>query len=151
MPGVTIDKLDIGIYIQYARRTELIEQVRQQYHMPEAQGVPAQTLIVDIYPKLTELDLLMGVATTQAPWAYFFPPKRYPNQRRSPFSFHRIIPIFGSDEEQEKEEQQLEQVECLSEEEEREKSTIKSCFQQIKKINELMRYIGGRIGQFLQG
>ena len=151
MPAVTIDKFDIGIYIQYARRTELIEQVRQQYHMPEAQGVPAQTLIVDIYPKLSELDLLMGVATIRAPWAYFFPPKRYPAQRRSPFAFHRIIPIFGSDEGQEKEEEKLNDIECETEEEEAEKSLIKACFKQIGEINELMRYIGGRIGQFLQG
>lgn len=151
MPGVTIDKLDIGIYIQYARRTELIEQVRQQYHMPEAQGVPAQALIVDIYPKLSELDLLMGVATVHAPWAYFFPPKRYSYQRRSPFVFHRIIPILGSDEEQEEEEKKLAQIECSSEEESKEKSILQACFAQIGQINELMRYIGGRIGQFLQG
>jgi len=151
MPAVTIDKFDIGIYIQYARRTELIEQVRQQYHMPEAQGVPAQALIVDIYPKLSELDLLMGVAAIHAPWAYFFPPKRYPAQRRSPFAFHRIIPIFGSTEEQKEEEEKLDSIECGTPEEETEKTTLKGCFKQIEKINELIRYIGGRIGQFLQG
>ncbi len=151
MPAVTIDKFDIGIYIQYARRTELIEQVRQQYHMPEAQGVPAQTLIVDIYPKLSELDLLMGVAAIHAPWAYFFPPRRFPAQRRSPFAFYRVIPIFGSDEEQEKEEKKLEDINCSSPEEETEKTVLKGCFKQIEQINELIRYIGGRIGQFLQG
>ena len=151
MPGVTIDKFDIGIYIQYARRTELMEQVRQQYHMPEAQGVPAQTLIIDIYPRLSELELLMGVITVHTPWAYFFPPKRYPFQRRSPFAFHRIIPIFGSLDGQKEEEEKLNSVQCETAEEEGEKKILQSCFKQIEQINELLHYIGGRIGQFLQG
>ena len=95
MPGLTIDKFDIGIYIQYARRTQLMEQVLSQYHMREATGVPAQALIVDLYPKLAELDLLLGVATYSTTWAYFYAPKSYTEQRRSPFAFHRIIPILG--------------------------------------------------------
>lgn len=151
MPGLTIDQLDIGIHIQYARRTELIEQVRQQYHMPEAQGVPAQTLIIDIYPRLTELDLLMGVAAVHAPWAYFFQPKKFPVQRRSTFSFHRIIPIFGTTDEEKEEEDKLDSIECITPEEEKEKSALKGCFKQMKQINDLLHFIGGRIGQFLQG
>ncbi len=151
MPGVTIDKLDIGIYIQYARRTELVEQIKQQYHLQEAGSVPAQALIVDLYPKLSELDLLMGVAAMETPWAYFYPPKRYPEQRRTPFAFYRVLPIFGSLEDQEKEEKKLDDIECSTEEEEAEKSTIKKCFKKITELNDLVRYIGGRIGQFLQG
>ena len=151
MPALTIDKFDLGIYIQYARRTELIEQVRQQYQMPEAAGVPAQALIVDLYPKLSELDLLLGVATLHAPWAYFFPPKKFPTQRRSAFAFHRIIPIFGSDQEQEEAEAHLDEVDCRSTDETNERDKIKACFQEVRKINELLRYIGGRVGQFLQG
>lgn len=151
MPAVTIDKLDIGIYIQYARRTELIEQVKQQYSLLEAGSVPAQALIVDLYPKLTEIDLLLGVAAIHTPWAYFFPPKQYPAQRRSTFRFHRILPIFGSEDDQEKEEEKLNQIECETEEEEQEKTVLKACFKQIEQLNELLRYIGGRIGQFLQG
>ena len=151
MAGTTIDKLDIGINIQYARRTELVEQVRAQLHIPEAGSVPAQVLILDLYPRLSELDLLLGVTSIHAPWAYFFPPRRFPFQRRSPFAFHRIIPIFGSTEEQEEEEEKLDKIVCSSEEEEKEKETLKGCFKQIDKINDLLRYIGGRIGQFLQG
>jgi hypothetical protein len=151
MPALTIDKFDLGINIQYARRTELIEQVRQQYQMPEAAGVPAQALIVDLYPKLTELDLLLGVATLHAPWAYFYPPKKFRTQRRSPFAFHRVIPIFGSDEEQEAKMGVLDEEESRSPEEAQEKEKIKACFQEIGKINDLLRYIGGRVGQFLQG
>lgn len=149
---VTIDQLDIGIYIQYARRTELIEQVRQQYHLPEAGQVPAQALIVDLYPKLSEMDILLGVATTHAPWAYFFAPKSYAQQRRSTFAFHRIIPVFGlMQSEEDEEEKKLDLIECDSDEDEQEKSTIKACIGKIKHLNELLRYIGGRIGQFLQG
>ncbi len=151
MPAVTIDRLDIGIYIQYARRMQLLEQVQEQYHLREATTVPAQALIVDLYPKLSELDLLLGVGTTVAPWAYFFPPLNYPAQRRSSFAFHRIIPIFGESDAEEKEEKKLDEVACSSEDEEEEKSAIRGCIRKIKEINTLLRYIGGRIGQFLQG
>lgn len=155
MPAVTIDKLDIGIYIQYARRTQLIEQVMSQYHMREAGGVPAQALIVDLYPKLAELDLLLGIATLSSPWAYFYAPRSYGAQRRSPFSFHRIIPFMGErdhdKEEQKRDEEIIEEMECKTPEEERERKVLKACFHQIEEINSLLRYIGGRIGQFLQG
>ncbi|MBS0634748.1 MAG: DUF5399 domain-containing protein [Verrucomicrobia bacterium] len=156
MPAVTIDKFDIGIYIQYARRTQLIEQVMSQYHLKEAGGVPAQALIVDLYPKLAELDLLLGIATLSSPWAYFYAPRSYTSQRRSPFSFHRIIPFMGErnkehEDEQKKDEEIIEEVECRTVEEERERKVLKACFKQIEEINSLLRYIGGRIGQFLQG
>jgi hypothetical protein len=151
MPSVTIDKFDIGIYIQYARRTELLEQVRMQYHLREAGAVPAEALIVDLYPKLSEIDLLFGIATIHAPWAYFFPPKQYVYQRRSPFTFNRILPILGSTEQEKEEERKLDTVICSDDDEEEEKKMLKGCFKKIKEINDLLRYIGGRIGQFLQG
>ena len=154
MPAVTIDKFDIGIYIQYARRTQLMEQVMSQYHLREATGVPAQALIVDLYPKLAELDLLLGIATLSSPWAYFYPPRSYGAQRRSPFTFHRIIPFMGErnqEDEQKKDEELIEEMECRTPEEERERKVLRACFQQIEEINSLLRYIGGRIGQFLQG
>ena len=151
MPGVTIDQLDIGIYIQYARRTELIEQVRQQYHLPEAGQVPAQALIVDLYPKLSEMDILLGAASSHAPWAYFFAPKDFASRRRSSFAFSRIMPIFGSKDKEDKDEETLDQTVCHSKEEEEEKSILKTCVHQIKHLSSLLHYIGGRIGQFLQG
>src|SRR5262245_49745549 len=151
MPALTIDKFDIGIYIQYARRTQLMEQVIQQYHMREAGSVPAQALIVDLYPKLAELDLLLGIATLSAPWAYFYAPKSYSTQRRSPFTFHRVIPVIEErqeqgegEEEQKKEEEILEEVKCKTPEEERERKVLRACFKQIEEINSLLRYIGGR-------
>jgi uncharacterized protein DUF5399 len=155
MPAVTIDKFDIGIYIQYARRTQLIEQVMSQYHMRDATGVPAQALIVNLYPKLRELDILLGIATLSSQWAYFYAPRSYAAQRRSPFSFHRIIPFMGErdkgEEEQKRDEDIIEEMECRTPEDERERKVLKACFRQIEEINSLLRYIGGRIGQFLQG
>jgi hypothetical protein len=152
MPAITIDRLDIGIYIQYARRTQLIEQVRQQYHLTEAGTIPAQALIVDLYPKMSELELLLGVGTTIAPWAYFFPPKSYSVQRRSPFAFHRLLPVFGKSFDSEKEEEEkLNQIPVSSKDEDEEKISIKNVLHKIGELNSLLRFIGGRIGQFLQG
>ncbi|MBA2368830.1 MAG: DUF5399 domain-containing protein [Candidatus Protochlamydia sp.] len=147
----TIDKLDIGIYIQYARRTQMIEQINQQYHLDDASTIPPQILMVDIYPKLTEMDLLLGIVPVQTPWAYFFPPPLFRFQRRSPFGFFRVAPSLGSFEEEDEDERQLDNVVCETEEEEKEKKTIKACFQQIDKINNWLSFIVGRVGQFLQG
>ena len=97
----TIDKLDIGIYIQYARRTTMIEQINQQYHLDEAGTRPAQIQVLDVYPKLSEMDLLLGVGPIQNPWAFFFPPSQFRFQRRSPFGFFRVAPSLGSFEEEE--------------------------------------------------
>ncbi len=158
MPALTIDRLDIGVYIQYARRTQLIEQVRQQYHLKEATSVPAQALIVDLYPKLTELDLLLGTSTLTQPWAYFYAPQSYTYQRRSPFLFHKVFPALdeqreGEDGEkkQKKDEEILEEIPCYTKEDEKEKGILRTCFKQIEELNSMLRYIGGRIGQFLQG
>ncbi len=147
----TIDKLDIGIYVQYARRTQLIEQINQQYHLDEAGSIPAQAIVLDLFPKLSEMELLMGVGQVQNPWAFFFPPPLYRFQRRSPFGFFRVAPSLGSFEKEEENERELDDVECEDEEDEREKKTIKSCFVQIKKINNWLSFIVGRVGQFLQG
>jgi hypothetical protein len=147
----TIDKLDIGIYVQYARRTQLVEQTNRQYHLQDAASIPPQIQLVDIYPKLTEIDLLLGIVPVQAPWAYFFPPPRFHFQRRSPFGFFRVAPSLGSFDKEDEDEQKLDQTECETEEDEKEKKVIKACFLQIDKINNWLSFIVGRVGQFLQG
>lgn len=147
----TIDKLDIAIYIQYARRTQMIEQITQQYHLEEASSIPPQIMLVDLYPKMTEMDILLGVSTVQAPWAFFFPPPRYRFQRRSPFGFFRVAPSLGSFDKEDEDERKLDQITCEDEEDEKNKSKLKSCFAQIDKINNWLSFIVGRVGQFLQG
>jgi len=147
----TIDKLDIGIYIQYARRTQLIEQINQQYHLDDAASIPPQLQLVNLYPQLTEIDLLLGIVPVQMPWAYFFAPPRYRFQRRSPFGFFRVAPSLGSFEDEDKDEQKLDELVCEDEEDEKERLVLKACFDQIDKINNMLSFIVGRVGQFLQG
>ncbi len=147
----TIDKLDIGIYIQYARRTQMIEQINQEYHLADAASIPPQIRVLDLHPKLSEIDILLGTGTIQTPWALFFAPAKYRSQRRSPFGFFRVAPSLGSFEEEEENERELDDMECETEEEEKEKKILKSCFKQIGKINSWLSYIVGRVGQFLQG
>lgn len=147
----TIDKLDIAIYVQYARRTQMIEQINQQYHFEDAASIPAHIQLVDIYPKLTEMDLLMGVSIIQSPWAYFFPPPRYRFQRRSPFGFFRVAPSLGSFDKEDEDEKKLDEIVCEDETQEKQKKVLKACFKQIEKINNWLSFIVGRVGQFLQG
>ena len=147
----TIDKLDMGIYIQYARRTQMVEQISQQYHLDEASSIPAQIRVFDFSPKPLEIDILLGIRIVQTPWAYFFPPPKFRFQRRSPFGFFRVAPSLGSFEKEDEDEERLNDIDCETEDEKKEKKVLQSCFVQIGKINEWMGFIIGRICQFLQG
>lgn len=147
----TIDKLDLSVYNLYAIRTRMVEQINQQLQLDKASSIPPQTLVMDIYPKLTELDILLGIVPLHTPWAYFFPPKDFRQIRRSPFAFFRVAPSLGSLEDQEKGEKLLDSVVCSTAEEQKEKTAIKNCFKQIDQINRWLGYIIGRVGQFLQG
>ena len=129
----------------------MVEQINQQLQLDKASSIPPQTLIMDIFPKLTELDLVLGVVPLNTPWAYFYPPKDFQSMRRSPFAFFRVAPSLGSLADQEREEALLDSIPCSSADEEREKTAIKNCFKQIGQINQWLGYIVGRIGQFLQG
>jgi hypothetical protein len=147
----TIDQLDLNVYNLYAIRTKMVEQINQQLQLDKAASIPPQTAVLDIYPKLTELDILLGIVPLHTPWAYFFPPQQFKTIRRSPFAFFRVAPSLGSLEEQEKEEAILDSIVCQSPEEQKEKTAIKNCFKQIEQINRWLGYIIGRVGQFLQG
>ena len=148
---ITIDQLDLSVYSNYALRITLIEQINSQLRMTEAASIPPQIQVVDVYPKLTELDLVLGIVPLATPWAYFYPPQRFRDTRRNPFSFFRVGPSFGSLAKQEEDEAALEAIACSSPQEEAEKATIRSCLKQMGKINDMINYIIGRVGQFLQG
>jgi len=148
---VTVDKLEISVNYAYANRQQLIEEFNRQIRIDQASSIPPQTHILNIYPKLSELEMLLGIISYHTPWAYFFPPKKFRFLRRSPFAFHRIAPSLGSLQEQEEIEELLANLPCKSPEEKQEKEVIQACFKQINKINSWLGFIVGRIGQFLQG
>jgi len=148
---VTIDKLDMGIYVQYARRTQMLEQISEQYHLDQASSIPAQIKVYDAYPKPLEIDILLGSRITQNPWAFFLPPPKFRFQRRAPFGFFRVAPSLGSFEKEEEDEERLAEIECETEEDKKDKKVLQACFAQIEKINGWMGFIVGRIGQFLIG
>jgi len=148
----TIDNLDVTIYNTYALRTRMIEQINQQLRLDQAASIPPQTYVLDIWPKLTEIDLLLGIVPTGTPWAYFYPPKHFHDTRRSPFAFHRIMPSLGDEERHESQEEETEEMETDGSIEEKEKKAkILACLKEIKKINSWLGFIVGRVGQFLQG
>lgn len=146
----TIDKLDISVYNLYAMRTKMVEQINQQFRLDQASTIPPQITVLDIYPKLTELDILLGIVPLHTPWANFYPPPRFKFIRRSPFSY-RVIPSLGSYSDQEQEEQKLDDIPCNTPDELQEKATLKGCFREMEKLNNWLSFIVGRIGQFLQG
>jgi hypothetical protein len=147
----TIDNLDLNVYNLYAIRTRMIEQINSQLRLDQASTIPPQIQVMNAYPTLTEIDLLLGITPLNTPWAYFLPPSKFIDKRRSPFGFARIMPSLGDQEDQEEDEEKLENAECETEEEESERKAIKACFSQITNINQWLKHIVGRMGQFLQG
>lgn len=147
----TIDRFDIAVNIQYARRTEFMEAVQEEYRLTEADTIPPQLQVVDWVPRLSEMDILFGVVPRCAPWAFFYPPKFFDALRRSPFSFSRMAPSLGSSEKQQEDMEKLAQVKCNTPEEMDEKKAIQGCYEMLDKINDMMGFIVGRVGQFLQG
>lgn len=148
---MTIDKLDISVYNMYAMRTRMLEQINQQYHLEEASSIPAQTAVINTSVQLSELDLLLGVVPLLTPWAYFFPPQRFRSIRRSPFSFSRVAPSLGSQEELNDLMVEVQNTPCSSPDEESEKKAMIALLKQMDKINNWLSFIVGRVGQFLQG
>lgn len=149
--AATIDNFDIGVYTQYAQRTHAVEQIRQSYHLEEAEKIPPQTQFIAVQPQPSEMDLLLGTIAFITPWALFLPPKRFRKQRRSPFTFSRIAPELGSDEMQEALLEKVMSLPLETEEETQERDMIVACFDRLDKLNEMLGHIIGRIGQFLQG
>lgn len=151
MAGTTIDNFDIGVYLNYARRTQYIEQIRKEYRLQEASAIPPQTYVTGFQPIATELERLLGVMKTYAPWAYFLPPQKFKYRRRSPFSFYRVAPSLGTLQEQENDKKLIAALVCETPEEEFEKKTILNFFEETEHLNELINYINGRIGGILPG
>lgn len=145
----TIDKLDISIYDLYAKRQVMVEQINQQFRLQQAQDIPPQTVVLNLNPELTQLDILLGIVPLNTPWAYFFPPKN--KLRRSPFVAHRVASTLGTLEDQAALFNYIQNIPCKTVEEEKEKQTILKCFKQLDILNEWMGFIFGRKGQFLQG
>lgn len=146
----TIDNLDISIYMRYAQRTQYVEEIREQFQLDRAAQVAKQAVTADLSPKLTELDILLGISKSYTPWALFREPKSFRETRRSPFSRSRIVPSIGSEDEEE-EEKKLDEIAVQNAKERRERDTLKRCVKQMKTINEWLGHIMGRIGQLIQG
>lgn len=147
----TIDNLDVSIYNLYAVRAKLIEDINFEFHFEDASYIPPQTTLIDLYPKLTELDILLGIAPRGGSWAFFYPPKNISHMRKSPFTPSRIMPSLGEEEDCKKTLENLRNKHCRDGEEEREKEVLLNCIHQVGRLNEWLGFIVGRIGQFLQG
>lgn len=147
----TIDKLGLDVYRDYAMRITLTQETNNQLRINEASTIPGQLQMVDISARLSEFDLVLGLAHKSMPWAYFDPPKNWGGLRRNPFAFFRVCPSFGSLADQERIEQEIENIPCKTPEDEAQKEKIKACMKKMGWINYMINYVMGKVGQFLQG
>lgn len=151
---VTIDRLKIDAYLDYAERTTLAEQVSKQFPPGQLSGLSDQVRIDTVTPQLTELDLLLGVVSVTTPWALFLAPDILYGKKRKhrvPFGVSSLLPSLGSPEECDILQQKLLGVACSTPEEEREKHTLDNYFSTLQKLNIWLNDIFNRIHQFIHG
>lgn len=147
----TIDRLDIAVNYQYARRIEFVEAIQKELHLDRSTAVSDQALVVDLFPKRSEVELLLGLTQTKAPWAYFYAPPGFQAQRQSTFAFFRIAPTMGSLSKQEADAQKVATTAVNSKEEADEQSVLGQFFSSVNDINQMIGFVTGRIGEFLKG
>jgi hypothetical protein len=147
----TIDQLDQSIHDLYAIRTQLVAETKKQFHLEEAPSVAAATYIQNISIQPSHLDLLLGYIPSATPWAYFSPPKRFNEMRKTPFTFGRIAPSLEDIDEESELFSRVEGQECDDQEEEKKKESILETFKMIHQLRSWAGEIIGKMGQFLQG
>ncbi len=147
----TIDNLGVAVHANYAKRTAMIDSINREFRIAEASSIPAQIQVMSIYPKLSDLDLLLGFARCHAPWATFWPPKKFYVQRRPSFTNYRVVPSLGTLEKQIIDYNRAMNVKCGSPDEEAEKEAVLGLFDIMDKINGWLGHVISRVAQFLQG
>lgn len=107
---VEIWSLGVGPSEDYARAEERFKEFRETYHIPpSAAGIVAfQTVIRDLVPKPSAIDLLMGTFKKWKPWSLFEIPPNFNTQPRS--RSHYVVPSLGSREKQEADVHKLETI-----------------------------------------
>jgi hypothetical protein len=171
---ITVDRIDISHYFQYARRIQSVENTYKAYRLEHANAIPAHTAIVNVHPTLDELDMLFGFRRSTMPWACFEAPEAFGEQRRSTFAFDRVCPSLGTMERQKeilgklrryvdrdfKDQQSGEDQDQEDKDKDDffssfgqkvEKSLLCNCLEEIEKINDFINFVTSRVGQFLQG
>jgi hypothetical protein len=169
MPSRTIDNLGVEVSTRYAEDQQALDQTL----IKEARTIPVQTQIEVTTPFFpSEVDALLHFQPTNLPWASFFPPLQYFEQKKRLFTF-QLIPSMGSEDKKESqilkilaklrsmaegriekegknERQQYEQEKAL-EEEEKEKKILTSLLNTIALFDKLIIEINARRSQYQKG
>jgi hypothetical protein len=144
----TIDKLpDYEISTSYALRILLLEEVKRKADETRV----ADLTIVSYKPTYTDLETVMGVVQGPQAYASFHAPEDFYDMRRNPFTTFSVGPSFGSVEKRNAYENLIESTACPTAQDAAEKNTLLSCWGVVKKLDDMVSFISGRKGQFLQG
>jgi hypothetical protein len=158
----TIDNLGLGPSIRYAEdQKELDVKI-----LKESKIIPQQAEIdvtVPYFP--SEFEALLETQKRNAPWALFYAPLRFSEQKRRLFS-HSIIPSLGSEDKNELliqrvssrshvKQQYEESIEWQEkreiEDEEREKKILIALLTLVNQLNKVLIDINSRRGQYHKG
>ena len=163
---ITVDRIDISHYFQYARRIQSVENTYRAYRLEHASSISAHTTIVNVRPLVDEMESLFGFRRSTMPWACFEAPESFSEQRRSTFAFDRVCPSLGPMEQQKETLKKLKEYIVKQQDQESdgqdqevftafgkkvEKGILCGCLEEIEKLNDFINFVMSRMGQFLQG
>ena len=93
----------MDVSTRYAEDQKLLD----QKYLKEAKAIPAQTQIDVTFPSYeSEFDLLFETSKRNTPWAEFYAPSKYSEQKKRLFTF-QTIPALGSEDKKESQAQKI--------------------------------------------
>ncbi|HSX12576.1 MAG TPA: DUF5399 family protein [Rhabdochlamydiaceae bacterium] len=165
----TIDNLGLDISTRYALDKEQVDET----YIKEARAILTQAQIDVTVPSYTsEFEHLFGLGRSNAPWADFFAPMGFYEQKKRLFS-QRLIPALGTmdkteaelqristlgkvmrkEEEEEKEEKQPQtaEEELEANEKEKERKILVTLLKQLQTFDQYLIDINSRRSQYQKG
>jgi hypothetical protein len=140
----TIDNLGIEVSTRYAEDKRVLDETL----VKEARAVSAQTEITVMAPSFpSEVEALLRIERTHLPWANFFPPEHYFEQRKPLFSF-QLVPSMGTED---KKESQTQKILSKTGVEDRSKKILTSLLNTIGTFDKLIIEINAKRGQYHKG
>jgi len=118
MPPRTIDNLGVEVSTRYAQDQKQLDQKL----IKESRGISTQTEIDVTMPSFSsELEALLQLQARTLPWADFYAPDKYNEQKKRLFTF-QAVPSLGTEDKKESQAQKiLAKIKALAEKREKEK------------------------------
>ena len=149
MPPRTIDNLGIDVSTQHALsegQKQLAESMSK-----EAPSVQSQAEVDVFLPAYSSvLDALLNLGAAEIPWAIFYSPEKFQNQRKRLFT-HSLMPSIESEDVIDTLIQRIQATGSTDEEAQKQGKVLIFCLERLKSFNKILAEINARRNQYHKG